>query len=61
MCSDSETCVQCRSNYELVDGECVDMISIKNCEEVDPERMNICIQCEEGFGISYDQRKCSDC
>lgn len=61
VCSDSETCVQCRSNYELVDGECVDMISIKNCEEVDPERMNICIQCEEGFGISYDQRKCSDC
>lgn len=61
ICSDLETCLQCRSNFDLENGECVDMISIPHCEEVDPERINICLECEEGYGISYDQRRCSNC
>ena len=61
ICQDQSTCLQCKANHDLEDGQCIDQINIANCEEVDPIQQNLCVKCTEGFGLSYNQRKCSPC
>lgn len=54
-CENEETCIQCKENYQIINGNCV---NIENCAEF---INSTCIQCKSGYFLDETKGICTDC